>query len=189
VLARSELPAEVQHRLVWRVAAALRAYLVATQSIAAGDADRAIARAASAALAGYDEGEALPALAVSLARALQAAGQLDGALIEAALVAGHVTFAVAGLGVRAGIGADVAWDIALDPDGLLLLCRAANVSRHHAAGLVLRLAHDGDDERLAERLDEYDVSSPAAAAAAIDLWRLDPAYLDSIAALAGEAAR
>ena len=49
---------------------------------------------------------------------------------------------------------------------------------------------DGDDEALADRLDRYDMlTPPAARRPAIGLWRLDPAYLDSIAALAGEAVR
>lgn len=189
ILAGPELPAETYHRLVWRVAAALRSYVTESGAVAPVYADPAIARAAAALLSGYDEGDTLPALALDLARVLAAARRLDDDLIADALEAGHVGFAVAALAIQAGIDWDVAWDIAIDPERLLLLCRAAGVSRAVAAALALHLATDGDDEALADRLDRYDMLTPPHAAAGIALWRLDPAYLDSIAALAGEAVR
>src|SRR4051812_42896707 len=59
-----ELPAELQHKLVWMVAAALRHYIVQQHRIAAVDA--AIEETASAFVADYDEGATLEARAVRL---------------------------------------------------------------------------------------------------------------------------
>ena len=158
VPAAAELPAEVQHRLVWRIAAALRGYIVASQAVQPAAIDPLIAQAADRTLAGYDDGATLAALGLSLARALLAAARLDDALIAGALAAGDASFAAAALAVRAGIGFDAAWDMMCDPDGgrLLLLCRAAGVEAAQAADLALRLANDEDDEALADRLDAYD---------------------------------
>lgn len=181
----AELPAEVQHRLVWRVAAALRDYIVASQTVEPGLIDPPIAAAVMAVLAGYDEGQTLAALAQALARALHAADRLGDAPIVAALAAGEPGFAAAALGVRGGIGFDAAWDMMVDPDParLLLLCRAAGMTPEHAADLMLRLATGEDDEALADRIDAYDTMPPHRASAALSLWRIDPAYLESIAAL------
>ena len=63
-----ELPAELQHKLVWLVAAALRHYIVQQHHVAAVDA--VIEEAASALSPRYDEGATLEARAVRLARRL-----------------------------------------------------------------------------------------------------------------------
>ena len=75
-MGRVELPAELQHKLVWMVAAALRHYIVQQHQVAAVDA--AIEETASALIAAYDEGATLEARAVRLARRLHAAGRIDG---------------------------------------------------------------------------------------------------------------
>ena len=71
------LPADIQHRLVWRIAAALR-----RRDDAA--ADRAIAQAAVRSLAAYDEGDRPEALAMRLAAAIDARpAELAPLLLEA----------------------------------------------------------------------------------------------------------
>ncbi|WP_162527228.1 DUF2336 domain-containing protein [Sphingomonas solaris] len=180
------LPAEVQHRLVWRVAATLRAQAIARHGLAGIDIDPLIAHAAGAALAGYDEGVTPAGLALALARAVAAAGRLDGGLAVSAIAAGEAGFAAALLAVAGGVGFAAAWEMMLDPDPtrLLLLCRAADFPAVAAADIVQRLAAGADDEGLAGRLDSYDAITPRRAAAAISLWRLDPAYLEAIAEIA-----
>ena len=179
----AELPAEIQHRLVWRVAAALRDYVVTSRAVPPDAIDPPIAQAAARVLAGYDEGETLVALAMSLAHALHAADRLDDGLIVGAVVAGDVGFAGAALAARAGIGFDPAWEMLFDHERLLLLCRAAGLATDQAAAIAVRLAPGGDDEALADRILGYDSVPLHRASAALAIWRLDPAYLDSIAAL------
>src|SRR3954468_17925677 len=81
-----ELPAELQHKLVWMVAAALRHYVVQHHRVAAVDA--AIEEVGSGLIAAYDEGATLEARAVRLARHLHAAERLDGALLVRTLSEG-----------------------------------------------------------------------------------------------------
>src|SRR6185436_511290 len=64
-MGRVELPAELQHRLVWIVAAALRQYIVQHHQV--GAVDGAIEEAAGSIIAGYDEGATFEALAMRLA--------------------------------------------------------------------------------------------------------------------------
>ncbi|WP_156679210.1 DUF2336 domain-containing protein [Sphingomonas profundi] len=182
----AEFPAEVQHRLVWRVAAALRDYVVASHAVEPGSVDPRVAQAAAAVLAGYDEGETLPSLAVALARALLAGGRLDDAIVVRALADGEPGLAAAALAVRAGVGVDAAWDMMIDPDvgRLLLLCRGADLAPPQAADMALRLTDEGDEDALADRIEAYGGMTPDRASAALALWRIDPVYVDAIAELA-----
>ena len=67
-LAQSDLPAELHHRLVWQVAAALRAGVAG----GAPALDRALAEAAQRSLAAHDESDRLEAAAMRLATAIDA---------------------------------------------------------------------------------------------------------------------
>lgn len=67
-LAQSDLPAELHYRLVWHVAAALRAGIAGTSPAL----DRALADSAQRSLAAHDEGERLEAAAMRLAVAIDA---------------------------------------------------------------------------------------------------------------------
>ena len=60
------LPADLQHRLAWRVAAAVR------PATADPDADRAIAEATNRHLGAHDEGDRIEAVATRLAAAIDA---------------------------------------------------------------------------------------------------------------------
>ena len=186
LLAEAELPAEAQHRLVWQVAAALRDYVVASQAADLASIDAAIARAAEAALAGYDEGETLAGLARALARALHLRGRLDDGWIVAVTAYGEPALAAAALSVRIGVEFAPAWDMMVDPDAgrLLLLCRGAGMAVEMAADLMLRLSTGEDDDALADRLDAYGTLTPQRAYSALTLFRLDRVCPQSIAALA-----
>ncbi|MET0269351.1 MAG: DUF2336 domain-containing protein [Sphingomonas sp.] len=177
------LPAELQHRLMVGIAAALRDYLIATHGIAALVADERITRCAEAALAGYDEAATVDARALALVHALRAGGRSGDMLAADALAAGDVAFAIALLAVRAGVDCDAAWDMTTDPVRLLLLCRAAGLSPPAAATVALLIDPGDDDEALADRLEGYAALAPERAAAAIGLWRYDPVYRESILAL------
>jgi hypothetical protein len=79
-LMQSDLPADLHHRLVWQVAAALRTGVGGT----APALDRALAEGAQRSLAAHDEGDRLEAAAMRLAAAIDARpGELPELLAEA----------------------------------------------------------------------------------------------------------
>jgi len=197
LLARTDLSAELQHRLVWWAAAALRDYLIRIHRLPAATADDALTQAATQSLAGYDEGATLESRAMQLARLLNTAGRLDDAIVARALAEGRLALVAAGLAVRAGIPFAPAWDMLVEPEGdrLVVLLRAVGATRAAAADIVLRLVQanggDGSDggAGVAARMEAFDALNPGEARSAILLWRLDDGYRRAIAQLsAGEIA-
>jgi len=180
-IGRSDLPAEIQHRLAWRVAAALRLYLVRQHRIPPGEADAALAGAVAALLAGYDEGGGAEAAALRLARRLDELGRLDDPILARLLPEAGLAVLVAALAVRSGLAAADAASLLADRRGAVLLLRAAGCRRETAAGLLLRL--DAADPALAERLDAFDSLPTAHAASELAAWRADPAYRAAIVEL------
>ncbi|WP_166040243.1 DUF2336 domain-containing protein [Sphingosinicella sp. YJ22] len=193
VLGHVDLPAELQHKLVWLVAAALRHYLVQQHGLRAVDA--AVEAAASAFVAQYDEGAGLEAAAVRLSRRLHTLGRLDGAILTRALSEGMLPLFIAGLGVRAGLDHAAAWEILSDPRGRgpALLLRAGTIERDDAAAILLllnsrgRLFSGAEGDAAAEQLELYDSLDAASAAEVMRLWQADPAYRASVARLSTRA--
>lgn len=178
-LARTELPADIQHRLVWTVAATLRAYIVRRHAVSEVAADVALSEAADRLLAAYDEGDGLEARAMRLVRRLERAGRLDDRFIGRALLEGSLTLLIAALSVRTGLDAPALSELLLDVgDGTPLLLRAAGLDRAQAAAILLRLG--GDVER---RLDRFDLLAVELAQDMLGLWRTDPAYRAAIVRL------
>ncbi|MFS0735693.1 DUF2336 domain-containing protein [Sphingomonas sp. 1P06PA] len=183
---RLDLPAELHHRLSWRVAAALRYYLVGAQALPAAAVDRAVSAAAASAMADYDEGETLEGRAMALVIALRLRGLLDDDMLASLALEGHVAVTMAALSARAGIAIDLVREIAGDADGarLLLLLAASGVSRDAAAALLLAL-EPADGIGMAERrMADFDRTTPEFAADAVANWRLDPEYRHALADLA-----
>lgn len=189
VIGHVDLPAELQHRLIWLVAAALRHYLVQQHGL--GAVDGPIQRAAADFINQHDEGAGLEPVASRLARRLQAAGRLDGALLTRALSEGLLPLFIGGLGVRAGLDHAAAWEILSDPRGRgpALLLRAAGLPRDEAAAILLllntrgRLFSGAEGDAAAEQLDLYDSLDDGTAAEVLRLWQADPAYRASVARL------
>lgn len=193
-LADTELPADLQHRLAWTIAAALRVYLVERHGVGADAADRALAAATARLLAGYDEGETLEARSAQLAVALHDRRRLSAALLGEAVDDGNLPLFVALLAARTGLAAASIWDIVMAGSGrgAALLLRAGDVDRDVAGAVLVRL-HGGagapvDEARLEAQIDLFDVTSPDQARQALALWRLEPAYRAALARLAGDAA-
>lgn len=186
LVARTELPAELQHRLVWTVAAGLRVYMVEQHGIAPAQADEALAEEAGLLLADYDEGDTLEARSMRLAQALADAGRLEDRLLLDALSAGSLPLFLAGISLRARIGLADAWDIVSDIDGRgsPLLLRAAGVERQPAAAMLLALARD--EAALGPQLDLFDTIGEEGAREALRLWRVDPAYRAALAGMLAE---
>jgi uncharacterized protein (DUF2336 family) len=195
LMGQGDLPADLQHRMVWMIAAALRHYMVQHHAIPSGRADAAISAAAIEQLAGYDEGQGLEASCTRLARRLQASGRLEGADLARMLEEGQLTLFIAALGVRASLDYAATWEVLSDPRGrgpsLLLLC--GRIDRDAAAWILLLLNSRGrlfsgqEGDAAAAQLDLYDATEVAAALEILQLWRVDPGYRAAIARLSTRA--
>ena len=184
VAARTELSAELEHRLAWRVAAALRLYMVEQHGIAPAAADEAVVSAAERLLSEYDEGDSLEARAMRLARRLAETGRLDDALIARTLSDGSLPLFLAAIAVRASLSHGSAWEIVSDPRGrgAPLLLKAVGMGREEAASILLNLAPSEDE--VAAQLDLFDVTPQPAAGEALRLWHVDPFYREALAEIA-----
>ncbi|HEX8442729.1 MAG TPA: DUF2336 domain-containing protein [Allosphingosinicella sp.] len=182
ILARTELPAELQHRLVWTVAATLRAYMVGAHQIDPAAADLALGQAAAGLIAGYDEGDGLEARCNRLAQLLHGARRLDGAAIADFIAEGTLPLFLAGLSAATGVGYSAVWDLLREPGGRgpVFLLKAAGLSRQEAGSVLLLLAWQPDDDRLIRQIDLFDALRDGEAAQALSLWSLDSAYRDAV---------
>ncbi len=187
LLARTDLPAEQQHRLVWRVAAALSHYILARAALPPAVVDRAMIAAANAALAGYDEGATAEGRATHVARRLHHRGRLDGAIARRAFEEGRLVLGVALLAVRGSIDYTYAWEMVVDTGGsrLLVLLRASGFDRADAAAIaaLLGAAEGASDDDIALRIEAFDRLDAAAAREAIRLWQFDSGYRQALADL------
>ena len=189
VLARTDLPAELQHRLVWWVAAALRRHILSRRAMATATVDRILIAAATEALAGYDEGDTVEGRAMQVARRLQQRRALDDAFVLRAVGEGHAALAVAALAVRAGIEFASAWEMTTDRDGsrLFVLLRATGFGRSAArdiAALFACIDPEGGQEEGEDRIAAFDWLDPVAAREAIRPWQLDGGYRRALSELA-----
>ncbi len=149
----SELPAELHHRLVWWVAAAIRDGLKSTR-----ESDRAITDAAERSLAAHDEGERPDAVAMRLAKALDARPNELAAVLVESIGDRRLSLFVAVLAHALGIAFDQARSITLEPDGdrLWLALRALDMDRPTIARIGLALSEADprrDIEAFADALD------------------------------------
>ena len=192
-MARVELPADLQHRLVWMVGAALRQYIVQQHRFSGVDA--AVEAAAAAVIGGYDEGESLEACALRLARALHRAGRLDGGALARIIGDGVLPFFLAGVSVLCGLDPGAAWEVLSDPRGRgpALLLRAAGVARGEAAAILLALNARGplvsgaEGDAAAAQIELFDTVDTASAREVLRLWQAHPAYRASIARISTRA--
>lgn len=184
-IAAGDLPAEIEHRLVWLVAAALRDYMIRVHAIEPVRADDMIVAAVNAALGAHDEGATIEAAAMRVARHLRKRG-LDGdAALVRVLRQGRFTLFVAILAVRARIDHSTAVAMASDPEGarLTVLLRAIGAGNETAAAILLDLAPAGAESRVEDHVANFEALTPDAAIEAIRPWRLDGAYRAAIADL------
>lgn len=193
ILGHVELPAELQHKLVWMVAAALRQYIVQHHQVIA--VDGAIEEAASALIARYDEGESLEAASLRLVRRLHRTGRLDGPALVRMIEGGMLPVFLAGIATLCGLDSAAAWEVLSDPRGRgpALLLRAAGLEREEAARILLALGARGpllsaaEGDETAARLDLFDTLDRASAQETLRLWQANPAYRASVARLSTRA--
>ncbi|RYD95562.1 MAG: DUF2336 domain-containing protein, partial [Sphingomonadales bacterium] len=172
---RTDLPAELHHRLVWWVAAALRERVGE-----GGDAlDHALSEAAQRSLAAYDEGDRLEATAMRFAAAIDAQPQeLSGLLVES-LADRRIVLFIALLGHALGAPYTLARDIVLDPgaERLWLALRALDLRREAIAQIGYALCEADprrDLEDFADTLDTITQVSAQAAREALAPLKLHP---------------
>ena len=184
LVGRSDLPADLRHRLVWTVAAALRRYVIERHALDSAAADVAIAAAAEAMIPSYDEADGVEARAMRLAGLLAARRRLDDEVAAQAAEEGNLALLLALLGVRTGFGFAACWDLLSDSSGAgaPLLLRAAGLGRSAAATILFRLSPG--DEDAARALDRFDTLAEGDVARLLAPWRADPAYRAAIAELA-----
>lgn len=191
-LAHSDLPAELHHRLLWWVAAALRER--ATREDEPAEIDRALAEAALRSLAAHDEGDRLEAAAMRLAVAYEAApGELPDLLVEA-LGDGRLALFTALLAQAAGLDYDQARDLVGDAEAghLWLVLRAIDCPRAAIARIGLGLCEADprrDLEQFADVMDGIMHLTPVDARTALAPLKLPPAYRAAVVALAQQGAR
>lgn len=155
-IAGSDLPAELHHRLVWWVAAAVRDGLgdilkdagPASQVQGGALSDRAITDAALRSLAAHDEGERPEAVASRLASAIDARPDELAMLLVESIGDRRLALFIAVLAKAIGVEFDQARAIVLEPEGerLWLALRAADLDRPTIARIGLALS-DADPRR------------------------------------------
>jgi uncharacterized protein (DUF2336 family) len=179
-----DLPADIQHRLVWLVAAALREYMIGVHEMDGAVVDAAMTRAVAHSLATHDEGGGLDASAMRLARHREGMGTNTDAALYDALRAGRLALFVAMLAVRAGIDQHDAFAMVSHPgaERLAVLLRAIDVERDVAALILFDLAavNGLQESRLADQVDDFAALRVDEAAAAVRPWQIDAGYRAAI---------
>ncbi|MDT8757618.1 DUF2336 domain-containing protein [Sphingomonas psychrotolerans] len=189
-LTYTDLPAELHHRLVWWVAAALRERIGDVTDGALPVLDRALSDAAQRSLGAYDEGGRLEAAAMRFAVAIDAPAEELPRLLVEALGDRRIVLFIALFAHGLGVGYPVAREIVLDSaaDRLWLALRALDLSRETVARIGFALCEADprrDVERFADRLDSILAVPVDDARAAIAPLRLDPDYRAALLALSG----
>ena len=179
----SDLPAELHHRLVWWVAAAVRAGTVAD-----ADLDRAIAEAAQHSLAAHDESERVEAVAARLAAAIDPMPADMQALLIHAIGDRCLPLFTAVLARALHVEFEVARELVTDSSGELLwpALRAAGLDRSAIAQVAIALADADprrDIERFADRLDDVAAMDPESARMDFALLSLPRSFRAAIRAL------
>lgn len=188
-LPQTDLPAELHHKLVWWVAAALRAR-VAAEDVAA--LDRVLAEAAQRSLAAHDEGDRVEAAVMRLAAAIDAQPAELPELLNEALGDRRVTLFAGLLAHALGVDYPVARGLTLDAGSgrLWVALRALDLDRAAIARLGLALTEADprrDIEAFAETLDTIMAISVEDARAALAGLRLPIDYRAAILAVGGAA--
>ncbi len=186
---RSDLPAELQHRLLWRAAAVLRQEFVTIAGNSGEVLDRALTEAAQRSLAAHDEGDRLEATAMRLASAMAVIGDDLAAMLIETLRDRRVALFIALLAHPLGLSYEAVREILLDPaaERLWLALRAVALDRAAIAAIGLSICEADprrDVDAFADLLDAIVAVTPAAAVAALATLRLHPDFRAAVLQLA-----
>lgn len=187
-LSQTELPAELHHRLIWWVAAALRERVAEGVEGGVDPLDKALSDAAQRSLTAYDEGDRLEATAMRFAAAIDAQpGELPNLLVES-LGDRRIVLFTALLAHALGVGYSLARDIVVDPAGdrLWLALRALDLTRDTVAKVGYALCEADprrDLENFADMLDAIASIDSGEARTALAPMKLHPDYRAAVLAL------
>lgn len=188
LLARSDLPAELAHRMYWWVSAALRRRILTDFDVSPEVLDAALQRATRQAVVETDDGQSLQARAHKLARRLQELGELTDSFLLQVLRQQRVALFLAGVCERAQIDNRVGWHVVSgrNLESFIVLARAIGMTRDVMAHIVLLLGQVNNPvamqkpEVLTTILKLYDELDPAKAERVLKLWQLDASYVLAI---------
>lgn len=176
-LIQTELPADLHHRLVWWVAAAIR------EQLTGAEADRTLSDAALRALTSHDESDRVEAAAERLAGAIDAQPAELAALLVHALGDRSIALFAALLALPLRLDFAAARQLVLaGGDPLWLALRAIDLDRATIARIGLALS--GDVEAFADQLDAIAAVIPAEARKALAPLALPADFRAAMAALA-----
>lgn len=176
-LTATELPAELHHRLVWWVAAAIR------DQLAGPGADHALTEAALRHLGHHDESDRAEAAAMRLAAAIDAKPDELPALLTHAVGDRQLALFAALLGAVLRIDFATMREIVIERDAnFWLALRAAGLDRPTIARLGLALAPDA--EAFADALDAVMAVDVDAARGALARYALHPDFRSALTAVA-----
>ena len=163
-----DVAAEDAVALAYAVAAALRQGM-------ADESEHSLTNAALALIARHDEGRRLEATVAALARALEAAGRADDAMVATLAHEGDAALLSGVLARRAAIDPDDAWRMFTGGEAMML-ARLAGCERA-AAAQILAAFEPMSGAHSAERfIDRFDRIDDAAADERRRWLRLDPHY-------------
>lgn len=187
--ARTDLPAELHHRLVWWTAAAIAAGLPAVENGGQVAVDRALTDAALRSLAGHDEGDRVEAVAMQLAAAIEATPEELPGLVAEALQDRHLPLFIALLAHAVGVDFDSMREIVLDPaaERLWLVARSLDLPREVIARIGLSLCEADprrDLDAFADRIDSIAAINAEDARLALAPLRRHPEFRAAARALA-----
>ena len=188
-MARTDLPAELHHRLTWWTAAALREHFITLADDSLPVLDRALIDAAMRSIGSHDEGDRPEAVAMRLAAALDARADELAPLLVETLADRRLSLFVALIGHALGLEYADAREIVLDPsaDRLWLVLRALELDRESIARIGLALSEADprrDLDSFAEALDDIAATPAEEARAALAPLLLHPDYRSAMLALA-----
>lgn len=187
-VAGTDLPAELHHRLVWWVAAALRERVVEIANGSVDAIDRALTDAARRSLAAYDEGDRLEAVALRFAAAVDAQPEELSRFLVESLNDRRIVLFTALLARGLGLSYATVREMVLDPAGdrLWVALRAIDLPREAIARIGYALCEADprrDLEQFADVLDWIMAVAPQEARAALAPHYLDPDYRAALQAL------
>lgn len=186
---RTDLRAELQHMIVWRVAAALCLHVAQRLGMVPAAVDRALTDAAQRSLAAHDESDGLEAAALHLAVAIGAnAEELPDLLVES-IADRQLPLFIALIAHATAISYDMARDLVLDPvaDRLWLALRALDLNRDAVARIGLALCEADprrDVDAFADQLATIAAIAVDAARAAMAPMRRHPDFRAAMIAVA-----
>ncbi|TZG26145.1 DUF2336 domain-containing protein [Sphingomonas montanisoli] len=182
-----DLPEILRRRLVWKIAAALRTYMVRRHGMRAERADAHVTAIGGAYLAEHQPVPGVEAAAATLVALLDEREMLDDELIMQALEDGLLPLFAAGLALRGAIDGATVWAMVADPSAWMVatLLKAIGCQREPAVTMLWRLglAHGTAEDRLIERSEAFDALNEGRAHDALGIWRSDRAYRRGVAEL------